>query len=472
MKIKLNIKNVLILSILAIFITSISLFFINTSLAANTAKVIVQTANLREEPSADSKILELIGQDQIVEILETSGEWYKVKHNNITGYLRNDLVQLENAQVNTTVENNAQTNTTVENNTIAQNETNEQNVSVENTQIQEQDLNGKYKAKENTTIKVIPLIHALDIENINKDTELEVTETMNNWACVNVNGKQGWIVLQKIEKVQENEVQTSNEPVVEQQNTTENNNTQANTTQEEQTTNTQNEQTQTTAKIKYTNSQTINLRSSADTNSAIITQIAINTQVEVVSEENGWSKVNVDGKQGYILSSLLSDRKQETSRGATESRMAETNTQTENNNTNTNKNTEKETTTSNTENKTSNSNSTTGDSVVAYAKQFIGVKYKYGGTSPSAGFDCSGFTSYVYKHFGISLPRTSGGQSGAGKAVSRANMKAGDLAIYNGHVAIYVGGGKVIHAPRPGKSVCIVSLDQAGYGFSGGRRIL
>ena len=152
--------------------------------------------------------------------------------------------------------------------------------------------------------------------------------------------------------------------------------------------------------------------------------------------------------------------------------MAETNTQTENNNTNTNKNTEKETTTSNTENKTSNSNSTTGDSVVAYAKQFIGVKYKYGGTSPSAGFDCSGFTSYVYKHFGISLPRTSGGQSGAGKAVSRANMKAGDLAIYNGHVAIYVGGGKVIHAPRPGKSVCIVSLDQAGYGFSGGRRIL
>ena len=208
---------------------------------------------------------------------------------------------------------------------------------------------------------------------------------MNNWACVNVNGKQGWIVLQKIEKVQENEVQTSNEPVVEQQNTTENNNTQANTTQEEQTTNTQNEQTQTTAKIKYTNSQTINLRSSADTNSAIITQIAINTQVEVVSEENGWSKVNVDGKQGYILSSLLSDRKQETSRGATESRMAETNTQTENNNTNTNKNTEKETTTSNTENKTSNSNSTTGDSVVAYAKQFIGVKYKYGGTSPSAG---------------------------------------------------------------------------------------
>ena len=129
MKIKLNIKNVLILSILAIFITSISLFFINTSLAANTAKVIVQTANLREEPSADSKILELIGQDQIVEILETSGEWYKVKHNNITGYLRNDLVQLENAQVNTAVENNAQ------NNTIAQNETSEQNVSVENTQM-------------------------------------------------------------------------------------------------------------------------------------------------------------------------------------------------------------------------------------------------------------------------------------------------------------------------------------------------
>ena len=88
MKIKLNIKNILMLTILAIIITLVSLFFINTSLATNMAKVTVQTANLREEASSDSKILEQIGQGDSVEILETSGEWYKVKHNNIVGYLR------------------------------------------------------------------------------------------------------------------------------------------------------------------------------------------------------------------------------------------------------------------------------------------------------------------------------------------------------------------------------------------------
>ena len=80
MKIKLNIKNVLTLGITAIIITSTSLFFMNTSLAANTAKVTVDTANLRETTSSDSKILDLVNKGESVEVLETKGEWYKVKY--------------------------------------------------------------------------------------------------------------------------------------------------------------------------------------------------------------------------------------------------------------------------------------------------------------------------------------------------------------------------------------------------------
>ena len=79
MKIKLNIKNVLTLVITAVFITSISLFFMNTSLAANTAKVTVDTANLREKADSDSKILDLVNKGENVEIVDTIGEWYKVK---------------------------------------------------------------------------------------------------------------------------------------------------------------------------------------------------------------------------------------------------------------------------------------------------------------------------------------------------------------------------------------------------------
>lgn len=487
MKIKLNIKNVLTLSILAIMITSISLFFINTSFAANTATVTVETANLRETASSSSKILELINKGESVEIVEKEEDWYKVKYKGIVGYLRNDLVAVSNEDTTSNNDNSASANTTNTENTSntanTQNETQEnvneaneisneviQNTAVEtNTEGTEpttevQDVKGKYRVKEDTTLKVIPLIHALDLENISKDTEVEVTDVMNYWAYAIVENKQGWVVFEKLERIDESAKTTEDTQTTDTQKSQENSdNTESDTTQ------TQNTATQ-TSKTMYANSQTVNVRSSADRNSSLVTQIAINTQVEVVAEENGWSKVNVNGKQGYILSSLLSTKKQDTTRSLEESRTTNTTSDvTTSNSTTESSNT---TTSSDTTSSGTSTSSTTGDSVVAYAKQFIGVQYTYGGTSPSTGFDCSGFTSYVYNNFGISLPRTSGGQSGVGTAVSRANLVPGDLVIYSGHVAIYVGGGNVIHAPRPGKTVCIVPLDQAGYGFSGGRRVL
>lgn len=87
-----------------------------------------------------------------------------------------------------------------------------------------------------------------------------------------------------------------------------------------------------------------------------------------------------------------------------------------------------------------------GSSVVSYACQFIGNPYVWGGNDPNTGADCSGFTSYVFAHFGISLPRTSGAQRSAGQEVSYANAQPGDLICYSGHVAIYMGGGQIVHA--------------------------
>ncbi len=435
MKIKLNIKNLLAFTILAIMITSISLFFMNTSFAADTATVTVETANIRESADTNATILDLVNKGESVEILETSGEWSKIKYKNIVGYLRNDLLSLENANVenteNTVVESQ---NQTVENVETPQNTEAEPKTS----EVQTTDILGKYKAKQDMQLKVIPLIHALDLEKISKDTEVEVISTMNKWAYIQIENRQGWVVLEQLEKIEE--AQPVQAPVA--------------------------EQTTTMSKTMYVNSETVNVRSTADRNSEVVTKVTMNTEVEVVAEENGWSKVNVSGKQGYILSSLLSTRKQETSRGATQSRTATTKTTT----TQTSQAVEK----TETENKavTSNANSSTGSSIVEYAKQFIGTKYKYGGNSPSTGFDCSGFTQYVYKHFGINLPRTSGGQAGVGTAVSRANLQPGDLVVYSGHVAIYVGGGNVIHSPKPGKTVCIVSINNAGSGFSGGRRLV
>ena len=102
-----------------------------------------------------------------------------------------------------------------------------------------------------------------------------------------------------------------------------------------------------------------------------------------------------------------------------------------------------------------------GSSVVNYAMNFVGNPYVWGGKDPNTGADCSGFTSYVYAHVGISIPSYSYSQRSVGKEVSYANAQAGDLICYAGHVAIYMGNGQIVHAK--GTAYGIVAYDNATY---------
>lgn len=88
----------------------------------------------------------------------------------------------------------------------------------------------------------------------------------------------------------------------------------------------------------------------------------------------------------------------------------------------------------------------TGSDVISYATQFIGNPYVWGGTSLTNGADCSGFTMSVYAHFGYSLPHSSAAQAGCGRGVSYSEAQPGDLICYSGHVALYMGGGRIVGA--------------------------
>jgi cell wall-associated NlpC family hydrolase len=104
--------------------------------------------------------------------------------------------------------------------------------------------------------------------------------------------------------------------------------------------------------------------------------------------------------------------------------------------------------------------SVAGNAVLEIAARYVGVPYLSGGTTPD-GFDCSGFTSYVYAQLGITLPRISADQQYAGVVVSAADALPGDLIWSPGHVGIYAGDGMQIDSPRPGKTVQFRSIWQS-----------
>ncbi len=101
-----------------------------------------------------------------------------------------------------------------------------------------------------------------------------------------------------------------------------------------------------------------------------------------------------------------------------------------------------------------------GRNVARYARHLLGVPYRYGGTSPRTGFDCSGFVRYVYSHFGVSLAHSSFSDMWRGKRVLAGHLEPGDLVFFDGggHVGIYVGSGRFVHAPHTGTVVRISTM--------------
>lgn len=437
MKSKKSIKSIVTVAILGIAV----LFFINSSFAANTAKVNVETANLRETADSNSKILEQLSLNQEVEVIEQSGDWYKVKAMGITGYLRQDLITVEQSQ-------EEPTNTSVEENTQATQTEAETNTTPEENNEEQQDNNSSTKrdgatkrVTEDTKLKIVPAINATAIIEVKKDEEVIVTETINDWMCIETETTKGWIRKEKLKDVEENQ-ETQQE--------------------ENKEGNIENQQVEETVlKTLFVNAETVNVRKEANTESEVVVKLSLNTSVDVYAEENGWSKIKVEDKEGYISSALLSDKKQETSRSLETPRKQVEQTQEQ----------------TNTQATTSSSDQ--GAKVVETAKIYIGSKYVYGATGPNS-FDCSGFTYYIYKQYGVSLSRTAAAQYKNGTAVSRSDLQLGDLIMFGpsasriNHVGIYIGGGKIVHAANASRGVTTDTINSGYYNnnYVGARRVL
>lgn len=416
------------------------LFFTNVNLAANTAKVNVDTANLRETADENSKILKQLSLNDNLEVVEETGDWYKVKNSNVTGYVRKDLVTVENKKENTNTSNTSNTQ-------------NSENTSIANTENKSEETTNEQIVVEDTKLKIVPTINSTDIIDVKKDEKVTVIETINGWVCVQKDNTKGWIRKDKLAS-KTDETTTNKE--------------EANNQEESKT-------TETPIKTAYISETKVNVRKEADKNSEVVVKLTQNTSVEVYAEENGWSKIKVDGKEGYISSDLLSDQKVEVTKTTNNTTNNKTNNTTKKNNV-----TSRSSTTVREEKQTTQAvSSGKGSTVVATAKNYIGSKYVYGATGPTS-FDCSGFTSYVYKLHGISLNRTAQAQYSNGTSVSRGNLQPGDLIMFGSsassinHVAIYIGNGNIVHAANPSRGVTIDSINSGYYdkNYVGARRIM
>lgn len=249
---------------LTLIIASLLVMLIVPSAFAATATITVDTLRVRKAPSTSSDVLRNLDKGSKVEVLEKSGEWYKVKlSDGNEAYVYAEYVKLEG---NLTTDEKTDGNKKPENNV-------EVNVSSE-----------EFKLEKDTRIYILPLLFSNEIAKATETTAVKIVEKINNWVCVDYKGVQGWVF--------------SKGTVAEEPKTTETS-------------------TETTTKTGYVNVSSAYVREKGSKNADIITSLTLNTEVTILSEKDGWYEIKLSDKKGYIFADLVSDKKtQVTSRSS------------------------------------------------------------------------------------------------------------------------------------------------------------
>ncbi len=209
--------------------------------------------------------------------------------------------------------------------------------------------------------------------------------------------------------------------------------------------------------------ETLRVRAAPIADSDVITLIGEGETLDILEEADGWYKINTEDGEGYISSDFAdveeiypeaiskAQEEAEEAAAAASSAAEEEARKAEEAKKNSKSGKKKSGSNAlNTYDGSSGSGSASGQAVANYALQFVGNPYVWGGSSLTNGADCSGFTMAVYANFGVSLPHYTGSQQQCGTAVSSlSEAQPGDLILYSGHVAIYLGNNQIVHASSP-----------------------
>lgn len=402
---------------------------------ASTGIVTVDTLKLRKEASIESTIIALLSANDEVEIIGEEYGWYKVKSGEYTGYVASQYINvLTNSNGNTNTNTNTESGNASKDN---ENQNTDTNIDTANNSGGE--LETVKVLAVNEKIYITPVINSLAIDEVKEEKQIEVISEISGWSYIKFGTTTGWV---RTEKIQSKEVAKNNTKPEENNNSSQ--------------------------KVVYISGTAVNFRKAPNTSAEIITELTRNAKLTVIEEGDEWYEVEYNGERGFVSVTFISKTPIEVTSRSAQPRNAKTETT---NNTTSAQAEETEAVTL---------ENVTGADIVAYARNYLGYKYTSGGASPSKGFDCSGFTTYVYSHFGISLSRTSSGQNSNGVSVSKSEMKEGDIICFSGssgskrigHVGIYVGGGKFIHSANSRQGVIISNVSGDGYYFVSARRII
>jgi cell wall-associated NlpC family hydrolase len=224
------------------------------------------------------------------------------------------------------------------------------------------------------------------------------------------------------------------------------------------------------------NTTTLKVRTAPDANASVLTLVAGTTEYTVTdTSTQGWVKIRTDAGEGYVSSEFVSIAESYSyaeSKAAEEARIAQEQAAAQKAAAEkaaaqkaaaqkaAQKSASKSASSSSSKTVSAPSGSS-GSSVVAYASQFVGNPYVYGGSSLTNGTDCSGFVKSVYAQFGVSLPHSSSAMRSCGSGVSKSDMQPGDIVCYSGHVGIYAGNGMIVNALNERSGITYTNVNYA-----------